>query len=179
MAKIRFSGGGEGGFEPLPESIYDLEIKSVDQNTSKAGNPQAIVKFEVVDGDLAGRTHKEWYTITPEAVWRLQNLCKAAGVDLVETGEVDKDNEPICEFDTDELVGKFVRAEIKHRNYEGKTFANLGNKPEASRFSPEKAAPTTTKPAAESQPASATAPAGAAPGAGGVAPRRPRPAAAS
>lgn len=178
MAKIRFGGGGSD-FQPLPESIYDLEIKEVDEGTSKTEKPQVIVKFEVVEGDMAGRTHKEWYTMTPEAAWRLENLAKAAGVELIDTGEVSGEGKPIYEFDTDELVGKFVRAEIKHRNWEGKTFANLGNRPEASKFTPAQAETAKAKPAAESQPASASAPAGAAPGAGGIAPRRPRPSAAS
>lgn len=175
---IRFS-GGKNTYEVLPQGTYDFEIKSVEQGTSKSNNPQLKVQLEVVEGPLAGKKTTHWYSLLPQAAWRLSEFAAAAGGTMVDTGEVDEKGEPIMELDENSLVGLFVRGTIEHREYQGRTNADL-NKPVESPFGVEPAAPAGKAPAASTQSAAATQPAnGEAPGAPAVAPRRRRPEATS
>lgn len=174
---IRYQAGG-GNFEILPEGTFDCEIKKVDTGTNNNGNEQLVVDFEVADGPLAGRKHKEWIVLT--VGWRIDRLRKAAGVDEIDTGEKDPQGKPIMSFDEQDLVGKFVQLEIVHREYppnSGKVRANSNNeKPSPLNVTAAAGAPAT--PASTAKVTPATQPAdGGAPGAGAVAPRRPRPSA--
>lgn len=171
MAKINFT-RGKGGFDLLPEGTYDFTIKSVKQGTAKtSGNAQLEVDLEVVDGNHAGASHREWYSLSPKAGWKIAALLEAAGIDAVDTGQVNEESDPVLEADPDELVGRFIRGTISHEKYEktGKTNARL-NKEEPSPFTPAKAQPAAPAQAAPAQPSAAGAPAQV---------RRPRPAPAS
>ena len=51
MALINFSNSEDKGYSPLPEGSYDLEILSVEQKVSQAGNPQLEINTEVAGGE--------------------------------------------------------------------------------------------------------------------------------
>lgn len=119
MARIPYS-KGENTFKPLPESTYDVQLDSAEQTTSKGGNPQLTVKGQIVDGEYAGKKVTIWYSLLPQSTWKLDALFEALGIPAQETGELDENGKPICDFDTDDLAGRVVRYVCTQRTYDGK-----------------------------------------------------------
>jgi hypothetical protein len=168
---INFSKGG-GEFAPLPVGTYDFVIKSCKQSVSKQNqNPQLEVNCEVIDGDHAGKKVRMWYSLLPQATFRLESLLTAIGVEMVDSGEKDDNGQPIMTFDADELPNRYFRCENEHREYPE------GSKKMQNSFQNE--GPSPFAPATETK-AESTKPAAAAPSAAGAPQtvRRPRPASA-
>lgn len=173
---IKFTRNSKGGdFELLPQGTYEVQILEVKQKTSKNDNPQVELLFEVQDGEHAGKRFRQWYTMTEKAAWRFAALCEAAGVAQQDTGEKDPEGNPIMECDEQELLQRYVRLELAHREFNDKLQLDVKkHHPSALSDAPEAAA----APAAAPAPAAQAAPAPTA-GAGttaAIAGRRPRPA---
>lgn len=120
------SGAKEWSGEPrplLPPGRYKFKIVSVKQ-AKTAG--QFEFKFEVVDGEFAGQFAWNNYNYGHEVgLGRLKHLMQECGASLTQ-------------FNSDELVGQFIYADIVHSQgkarpdamgqpMEAKTFANLIN----------------------------------------------------
>lgn len=94
-------------FDVLPAGMYSLEITDAEVKDTKAGNGKLMkITHDVIDPEeFAGR--KVWANITlrnPNAqaeqigAQQLSGLCRAAGIGVLQ--------------DSDELIGKIVRAKI-------------------------------------------------------------------
>lgn len=118
--KVKHNAGS--GFTAFPEGTYDMRITSTEETVSKAGKPQLKVSLEVLDGDpeRIGQTATIWYSLSPQAAWKLNMLAEATGVDSTETGERTKDDKPVLEFDTDDLDGLYVRYTCTQEVYDKK-----------------------------------------------------------
>lgn len=102
MALINFSNSEDKGYSPLPEGSYDLEILSVEQKVSQAGNPQLEINTEVAGGEHEGRKVRLWYSLTPQSAWKLKKLVVATHTPHEVVGS-DRDGQ--ISFDTDDLIG--------------------------------------------------------------------------
>lgn len=186
MALINYAKGQQssaqgGGWQPLPEGLYDVKILAAEQGTSKAGNPQIRVSGEVLDGTYAGRTVNVWYSLLPQSTWKLDALLNALDVDRVDTGDFYPDGSPILAFDPDHLVGRAVRYTVRQREYpagSGKLTNDFAEEARSPFDAFEDEAPVAPAPAAKPAPvAAAPAPAQQVlPGVDGAIRRRPRPA---
>lgn len=161
MARIRIS-QGSGEWQPLPEGTYDFKITEVEQAVNKKGNAQLKLKLECASPSHSGKTATVFYSLLPQALWRLYELVDALDIERTDTGEVDKEGNPIYEIDDDLLPGCYVRYVVTQREYEGKK-QNDFSKPELSPLDPymkQKAAPAAAAPQPAAQaPAPAAAPA--------------------
>jgi hypothetical protein len=166
MAHIQYSKGE--GFKAWPEAVFDLKILSVEQTVSKSEKPQLTIDLECVEGgEQEGKKTKTWWSLVPEAGFRINELCEACGLVPTDTGEKDEEGRPLMAFDTDDLVGRVFRATNKPRLYNN----NLQNDWKELGPSPLQpgapAAAGTPAPAAAAAPSTSGAP---------IAARRPRPA---
>ena len=95
--------------EPLEEGIYSLTISKVEETTSSTGNPMLKVEFNILDEAYSGR--KVWgnYVLTEAAMWKVQELFSALGLDT----------DAILDIDTDDMVGMTCNLKIAQREYEG------------------------------------------------------------
>lgn len=96
--------------ELLPEGTYPASVAKVEQVLSKSkGNPMLKVEFNIEADGYTGR--KVWanYVLTPAAMWKVQELFKALGLEA----------DAILEIDTDDLVGMTCQLKIAQREYEG------------------------------------------------------------
>lgn len=80
-----------GGFDNLAEGDYIGDIKEIKLGESKKGRIQIELTWEVADGELAGKTQKQFYGLsddhgTPDekgmGYWK--NVCEIIGLDLPE-----------------------------------------------------------------------------------------------
>lgn len=172
MAQIPYSKGGDD-FTPWPEGTYDLRVKKIEQKVSKKEKPQLEITLEALEGPKDGKTMKAWYSLVPAATFRVDKLLDACGVERIDTGEKDENGKPILTFDDQDLLGRVFRAEIKHRDYEGKTQTDLKDEGRSP------LAPPGQNGAAAAAPAQAATPATPSAAGAPVQARRPRPAPAS
>jgi len=93
----------------IPEGRYPARVDDVEQRTSEEGNEYLNVTFSITEGELEGR--KVWgvFMKEPQHLWKMRQLCEAAGIDLA--GRDD--------FDTDELKDLEVGIIVKNRIYQG------------------------------------------------------------
>jgi hypothetical protein len=160
MARIRIS-QGSGEWQPLPEGTYDFKITEVEQAVNKKGNAQLKLKLECASPSHSGKTATVFYSLLPQALWRLYELVDALDIERTDTGEVDKEGNPIYEIDDDLLPGCYVRYVVTQREYEGKK-QNDFSKPALSPLDPYAAQQKASAPAATpapAQPAAQPAPA--------------------
>lgn len=163
MARIRIS-QGSGEWQPLPEGTYDFKITEVEQAVNKKQNAQLKLKLECASPSHSGKTATVFYSLLPQALWRLYELVDALDIERTDTGEKDKDGKPIYEIDDDLLPGCYVRYVVTQREYEGKK-QNDFSKPTLSPLDPyaqkqqqQQAAAPAAAAAAPAQPAPAAAP---------------------
>lgn len=132
---IRYTkGDADGGFTPLPVGTYDFKILEQEEAVSNAGNPQLKVRFEVLDGVNAGRQLNQWFSFAPKAVWALEALFAACGIEPTDTGEVDENDEPLMEVNGEELVDMALTADVSQNEWPANSgkFNNRLNKLRAS-----------------------------------------------
>jgi len=134
-------------FEVYPAGIYSFEIMEVEQGASKKGNPQLKVVTEIIDGPHAGKKFTTWYSLLPQALFRLNMLIEASRVPHNVVGEDEKGN-PQIEFDENDLVGLRFTAELTVEKYEGKDQNRIGNETVYADDEPEEEAPPAPKAAA-------------------------------
>lgn len=92
----------------LDEGMYEVTIKKVEKKVSNSGKDMLFVVFEEVNTKSA---IFENYVLTPDALWKLEELLRAAGFDT----------EGIIDFDEQSLVGMMFKAKIVQREYNGNT----------------------------------------------------------
>lgn len=140
---------GQGGSnKPIPDGEYEFEIKMVEKQTSKKGNPTLVVDLEVVtDGEAKGLTCRQWYSLKQDvdaSRRRMKSLILASGIALDGQGG----------FSAQQLVGAHFIATVRHEEYEdmnaqtGQPVTKTGTRVISERpvAPPEKAAPTPPPP---------------------------------
>ena len=113
------------GYTPLPEGTYDFRVVSIEQKTSSTGNQQFEFQLEVIGGPSAGRKLRSWYSLTDKAMWRLNQLYTALGIE----GE----GPDGTVYDSDWLVDRALTFDVHHRIWNGKTNLDFKN-PRASEY---------------------------------------------
>ena len=110
MARLNLDFSNVQSRDPLPEGTYPASVAKVEQVLSKSsGNPMLKVEFNILDEAYAGR--KVWgnYVLTEAAMWKVQELFSALGLDT----------DAILDIDTDDMVGMTCNLKIAQREYEG------------------------------------------------------------
>jgi hypothetical protein len=88
-------------FEPLPEGVYQVALKGVDIKEGQKG-PYWVWEFEIPAGsDHAGRRFWLNTSLSEAALWKLNETFAAFGA--------------TTDTDTDELIGKVVKAVVVQR----------------------------------------------------------------
>lgn len=113
---IRFS-NKPNTFTLLDPGVYDFQITEVEHGTNKKNNPQLTIKSVVVGGKDDGRTIVDWFQLTEKAMWRIGLLVEATGCPHTVVGH-GKDGNPEIEFDENDLVGLYFRADVTQDTYE-------------------------------------------------------------
>jgi hypothetical protein len=139
-----------GGFELLPEGCYRVQLREIQDKQTKTGRTQWMFEFEVLDGEqengqpflLFARTWPNQNgfldAFDPQRLWAPDVICDP-------------------QFDVDSLCGQYFDAEVKHREFNSKTYANVvaitphTAPPSAAQPAPQPSAPLTT-PAAAAEP---------------------------
>lgn len=113
MNKVKFTVSSDGS-GILPIGRYVVRILGYEEIESSNGTPGLKWRFQVAEGELEGRKATEYTYMSEAAQWRVENLLRAAGVELPDPGEdfvlMPKDVE-----------GKVLEISVNHREYEGKT----------------------------------------------------------
>lgn len=110
MARLNLDFSNVQSREAMPEGVYDASVAKVEQVLSKSsGNPMLKVEFDIQTEGFTGR--KIWgnYVLTEAAMWKVQELFSALGLDT----------DAILEIDTDDLIGLNCQLKIGQREYEG------------------------------------------------------------
>ena len=78
-------------FSNLPDNDYIGDLKELKLGNAKKGRVQVVAEWEVADGELAGKTQKQFYGLSDDAgkadavgmgYWK--NVCEVIGLDLSE-----------------------------------------------------------------------------------------------
>lgn len=169
--RIKFNAKQGGGYVPLPEGTYDLELLDVEQTTSKNDNPQLKVSATVADGPSAGKKVTIWYSLVPQAGWKLRNLLDALLVEY--DAEEDEDGGDAIEFDPEDLVGRVASFSVTQREYNGRVNNDFGDA-EVSKLDPHYEEVVEELAKSDDAPKKKAAPKEAPKNAGGIRRRRPR-----
>lgn len=100
----------------IPDGNYRMKCTDVEQGVSKAGNPQFIWTFQVVEGEYTGREFKSFTAITPAAMWKVAETVQALGVG--QSGSVVK-------FKRSDVVNKECGALIEKSEYNGQSRSQI------------------------------------------------------
>lgn len=88
-------------FEPVPEGVYGVTLRGVDIKEGQKG-PYWVWEFEIPTGnDHAGRRFWLNTSLSEAALWKLNEVFSAFGA--------------TTDTDTDELIGKSVKAVVVQR----------------------------------------------------------------
>lgn len=78
-------------FSNIPDGDYIGDIKEMKLGESKKGRTQVTLEWEIADGDLTGKTQKQFYGLTDDkgnaddtGMGYFKNLCEVIGLDLPE-----------------------------------------------------------------------------------------------
>lgn len=78
-------------FTNIPDGEYIGDLKEMKLGESKKGRTQVELTWEVADGDLAGKTQKQFYGLSDNAgnadevgMGYFKNVCEVLGIDLSE-----------------------------------------------------------------------------------------------
>jgi hypothetical protein len=110
MLKVDFSTVENKEFEPVPTGVYNAIITGAEVRDSKSGNQYINWTFEIQDDPVAGRLVWGMTSLVQSALFKLQSLLAAIGMEC--DGEID--------FDPDDAIGKVLRIQVEQDNYEGK-----------------------------------------------------------
>lgn len=107
MANLNFS--SIPSREPLAEGVYLMNIEAVDEKQSSTGKDMLLVRFKEPE---TGTAIFENYVLTVDALWKLQELCNAIGIDT----SADMDTSELIP----ELIGQTVKVKVIQEDYEGR-----------------------------------------------------------
>lgn len=136
----------QGNYDPVPEGEYTLVALEAEEKDTSTGGQMIKVKFEIVDGEFNGRYVWQNFNVVNKSevaqrIGRQQLVAWATSC-----------GKPDCD-DTDKLIGKKCRAELKIKPASGQYKA--ANEIRSFQFADSSAEKPATKPAAK--PAAKTA----------------------
>lgn len=103
--------GVESGGRSVPDGEYLMEVLSVEEKETNAGDSTYLAwKWKVVDGAYKGATIYDNTSLKATALWRLKSLLECLGVEA--SGKLS--------LNFSELRGKRLRAEVANETYQGK-----------------------------------------------------------
>ena len=78
-------------FSNLPDGDYIGDLKELKLGNAKKGRVQVVAEWEIADGELAGKTQKQFYGLSDDAgkadavgMGYFKNVCEVIGLDLPE-----------------------------------------------------------------------------------------------
>lgn len=114
MAKLNISFENVTGFEPVPENVYEVVVKSIDMKKPKdTTNPHPYLntRFEITEGEFAGRQLFVNLTTNPEknkngnaSNSMLYSFLRACGENVTEGQD--------WEGDSNELINTILRLKV-------------------------------------------------------------------
>lgn len=113
--KIDFTNASEG-FKLLPEGEHVCHVFDVADKTSKAGDPGVNVTLKVAEGELKGQSTFYYLLETQNTLWKVREFLEACGAQIPKKAVM---------VDYDKCLGKKVVIDVKHNEYNGKTYANV------------------------------------------------------
>lgn len=108
------------GFQMIPEGIHVLKVTKADYNEEFN---KLVLTFETQDG----KSLREQFIFVKNDGTPNSGACAAFSFlarTLMHNGDME-------DVDPNDLVGKFLRAEVTHTQVNSKTYAHLGDKSEA------------------------------------------------
>lgn len=95
-----------------PEEIFAVKVAKMELTESSNGNDQFETTFEVLDGKYEGKRFKYWFSLVPEALWKIRTfLIEGLGDDVPNSS---------YEIDPESYIDAELGVEITHREYEGR-----------------------------------------------------------
>ena len=120
MPKEQYPEDDGGGFTPLPEGWYQLQLDRVETRTSSKGNDYVSVSFQVIYGDYQNRLVFVNLNLGhPEDKVRHIALRQLDAMLLA----MDKDRDKLETFE--ELSGECAIGQVKHRKSGDKTYMEI------------------------------------------------------
>lgn len=92
----------------LPDGVYDFQVKTAEQCTSKKGNP--MIKLGLIVWDKEGREHHVNDYLLEIMKYKLKHFCDATSLD---------DKYQAGSFDASDCIGKSGRCKLKIEESEG------------------------------------------------------------
>lgn len=177
MARIEIT-GGESTYSLLPDGTYDLQIDAAEIKQAKSsGNNQLQLSCHVVDGPHDGKKCTVFYSLVEKSGWKTKLLLEAVGIEFDQEETTLEDGKPGFKlgFDTDDLLGGYVRYDVGNRKHDGKDRNSFNNEAVSPMTQFEDgAAPTPGNGGAAAATAAAAAPVAQAAQAAAAAPQRRR-----
>lgn len=94
--------------EPLAEGIYALQIAKAEEKIASTGTPMLTLEYDVMEVE-GNRKLWENYPLIDSALWKIQELCKAIGIDA----------SGVVSLEPQDLVGQVVNAKVVQDTYNG------------------------------------------------------------
>jgi hypothetical protein len=99
---------------PLEEGIHLFSVKAITEGESKAENPMWTIELACLEPGQEGKTVRLYAVLTEAARWKFENFLDAVGA-------------PATGMATASMfVGKRLRAQIVHEEFDGKPQAKVG-----------------------------------------------------
>ncbi len=109
-------------YELVPEGVYNVRIMEVEDDETKNGDYMAIIKFKIESAKCKERLLFDRMVITNDRskpafkmIGRVKHFLKVIGEPCNE----------VVEIDTDVWKFKPLSVVVKHREYDGKMYANV------------------------------------------------------
>ena len=99
---------------PITEGIHQFSVAEIAEGESKAGNPMWTVKLACLDEAEAGKQVSLFLVLTDAARWKFEAFLDAVLAPKAGSATASQ------------FVGRKLRAQITHEDYEGKPQARIG-----------------------------------------------------
>lgn len=93
------------------EGDYLFKIIKAEKTESQNGDDQVELTVECLDEENAGAQMKVWFSLLPQALWKLAELMDAIGMDIPEDEE---------DLDLDEFIDQEFIGTVEEHSYRGK-----------------------------------------------------------
>jgi hypothetical protein len=94
----------------LPTGDYQASLKTCEEKTSKAGNPMAVLTWEVYPDDQRPPVLVKDYVVLPDGTWKIKRLAQALGKEPdFKTGH----------FQPEDQIGCSILLELRVEQQEG------------------------------------------------------------
>ena len=101
----------ESGFELVSEGFHHAKVIDFEKSDSKAGNPQYVWQFRVIDGESKDLELRYWTSLLPQARWKVVEALEAIGIAAEGS---------IARFKRSDIIGKPCIVEVIHEDYDGR-----------------------------------------------------------